>query len=138
MIEINYHSIRSRVITCMKETPSLIYKLGAMVHRRLVYIYLLNVPSFSSRYFNKIKRTSRLGRLLALSLEILVKSTQNIQTLKRRGFSIFILTLTSQFTFHMFSSCSVQYSVKMTFWYFITCFKYSIRNFQKRFHQTVI
>ena len=44
---------------------------GAMVHRRLVYIYLLNVPSFSSRYFNKIKRASRLGRLLALSLEIL-------------------------------------------------------------------
>ena len=42
-----------------------------MVHRRLVYIYLLNVPSLSSRYFNKIKRTSRLGRLLALSLEIL-------------------------------------------------------------------
>ena len=36
------------------------------MHRRLVYIYLLNVPSF-----NKIKRTSRLGRLLALSLEIL-------------------------------------------------------------------
>ena len=42
-----------------------------MVHRRLVYIYLLNVHNFSSRYFNKIKRTSRLGRLLALSLEIL-------------------------------------------------------------------
>ena len=41
------------------------------MHRRLVYIYLLNVPSFSSRHFNKIKRTSRLGRLLALSLEIL-------------------------------------------------------------------
>ena len=36
-----------------------------------LYIYLLNVPSFSSRYFNKIKRTSLLGRLLALSLEIL-------------------------------------------------------------------
>ena len=48
-----------------------VYKLGVIVHRRLVYIYLLNVPSFSSRYFNKIKRTSRLGRLLALSLEIL-------------------------------------------------------------------
>ena len=45
--------------------------MGTMVHRRLVYIYLLNVPSFSSRYFNKIKRSSRLGRLLALSLEIL-------------------------------------------------------------------
>ena len=42
-----------------------------MVHRRPVYIYLLNVPSFSSRYFNKIKRTSPLGRLLALLLEIL-------------------------------------------------------------------
>ena len=42
-----------------------------MFHRRLVYIYLLNVPSFSSRYFNKIKRTSLLGSLLALSLEIL-------------------------------------------------------------------
>ena len=37
----------------------------------LVYLFLLKVPSFSSRYFNKIKRTSRLGRLLALSLEIL-------------------------------------------------------------------
>ena len=36
-----------------------------------LYIYMLNVPSLSSRYFNKIKRTSRLGRLLALSLEIL-------------------------------------------------------------------
>ena len=42
-----------------------------MVHRRPVYIYLFNVPSISSRHFNKIKRTSRLGRLLALSLEIL-------------------------------------------------------------------
>ena len=41
------------------------------MHRRPVYIYLFNVPSFSSRHFNKIKRTSRLGRLLALSLEIL-------------------------------------------------------------------
>ena len=58
------------------------------MHRRLVYIYLLNVLSFSSRYFNKIKRTSRLGRLLALSLEILwvllVRITKNtkIQTLQ--------------------------------------------------------
>ena len=45
-----------------------------MVHGRLVYIYLLNVPSFSSRYFNKIKRTSRLGRSFALSLEILLET----------------------------------------------------------------
>ena len=38
------------------------------MHRRLVYIYLLNVPSFSSRYFNKIKRTSHyreIARLIA-------------------------------------------------------------------------
>ena len=41
------------------------------MHRWPVYIYLFNVPSFSSRHFNKIKQTSRLGRLLALSLEIL-------------------------------------------------------------------
>ena len=71
MIEINSHSIRSRVITCMMETRFKYTNSGAKVHWRLVYIYLLNVPSFSSRYFNKIKRTSRLGRLLALSLEIL-------------------------------------------------------------------
>ena len=49
------------------------------MHRRLVYIYLLNVPSFSSRYFNKIKRTSRLGRLLALSLEILFTEYYHIK-----------------------------------------------------------
>ena len=53
------------------------------MHRRLVYIYLLNMPSFSSRYFNKIKRTSRLGRLLALSLEILSKSPEGIEDWKQ-------------------------------------------------------
>ena len=47
-----------------------------MMHRRPVYIYLFNVSSFSSRYFNKIKRTSRLGILLALSLEILEANTR--------------------------------------------------------------
>ena len=51
-----------------------------------------------------------------------VKSTPNNQTWKRRGFLIFILTLTSHFTFSFFSSCSVKCSVKMTFWYFITCY----------------
>ena len=35
--------------------------------------------------------------------------------------------------FHMFSTCSVKCSVKMTFWFFITCFKYSIRIFFKKF-----
>ena len=56
----------------------------AILHRRLVYIYLLNVPSFSSRYFNKIKRTSRLGRLLALSLEILSCASSYILAAKVR------------------------------------------------------
>ena len=35
---------------------------GAMVHRRLVHMYLLNVPSVFGRYFNKIKRTSNLEK----------------------------------------------------------------------------
>ena len=37
----------------------------------LVNVYLLNAPSVSSPYFNKIKRTSHLGKWHALSLEIL-------------------------------------------------------------------
>ena len=41
------------------------------MHRRLVYMHLLNVSSVSSPYFNKIKQTSRLGKYPALSLEIL-------------------------------------------------------------------
>ena len=48
---------------CFKYTNS-----GAMVHRQLVYIYLLNVPSFSSRYFNKIKTNvafREIARLIA-------------------------------------------------------------------------
>ena len=36
--------------------------------------YLLSVPSVSSRYFEKIKRTSYLGKLPALSLEILCRA----------------------------------------------------------------
>ena len=52
------------------------------MHRRLVYIYLLNVPSFCSRYFNKIKRTRRLGRLLALSLEILASIPWKVSDLE--------------------------------------------------------
>ena len=48
-----------------------------------LYIYLLNVPSFSSRYFNKIKRSSRLGRLLTLSLEILNKQDNTKLFLKK-------------------------------------------------------
>ena len=47
-----------------------------------VYIYLLIVPNFSSRYLNNIKRTSRLGRLLALSLEILSGYDNHCGTLR--------------------------------------------------------
>ena len=38
-----------------------------MVHRQLVYMYLLGVPSVFSRYFNKIKRTyfREIARLIA-------------------------------------------------------------------------
>ena len=50
------------------------------MHIRLVNRYLLNVPSVSSPYFNKTKRTSRLGKWHALSLEIL---SYVIQTLNR-------------------------------------------------------
>ena len=50
---------------------------GDSTARLYIYVYLLNVPSFSSRYFNKIKRTTRLGRLLALSLEILLHISPN-------------------------------------------------------------
>ena len=41
---------------------------GASTARLYIFV---SVPSFSSRYFNKIKQTTRLGRLLALLLEIL-------------------------------------------------------------------
>ena len=57
------------------------------MHRRLVYNYLLNVPSFSSRFFNKMKRTSRLGKLLAISLEILKDVLMNFNN----RFVLFVL-----------------------------------------------
>ena len=43
MVKINSHSKRSRVITCIKETPFIIYLLGdgaASVQRQLVYIHV--------------------------------------------------------------------------------------------------
>ena len=53
--------------------PVLIIQIGGNGASTVrLYIYLLNVPSFSSRYFSEIKRKSCLGRLLALSLEILL------------------------------------------------------------------
>ena len=45
-------------------------------------MYLLSEPSVSSRYFNKIKRTSYLGKLPALSLEILCRLHGGIKTAK--------------------------------------------------------
>ena len=77
MIKINPHSKRSRVITCIKETPFKIYVLwggAARVQIRLVYMYLLNVPSVSSRYFNKIKTNvsiREIARLIARNSLIL-------------------------------------------------------------------
>ena len=80
-----------------------------MLHRRLVYIYLLNVPSTSSRYFNKIKRTSRLGRSLALSLEILVGEVTTLKKMQscyrprltiaknRRNLNIYVELVYNQF-----------------------------------------
>ena len=72
----------------MKESPFKYTNSGAMVHRRLFYIYLLNVPSFSSRYFNKIKLTSRLGRFLALSLEILCNFRLDLPITESTHFNI--------------------------------------------------
>ena len=48
---------------------------GASTARLYIFV---NVPIFSSRYFTKIKRTSCLGRLLALSLEILSNSFNHL------------------------------------------------------------
>ena len=60
MTEINSHSIR--VSYYMPEgNPVLniqIWGNGASTARLYIFVEL-NVPSFSSRYFNKIKRTSR-------------------------------------------------------------------------------
>ena len=55
-------------------------------------MYLLSVPSVSSRYFNKIKQTSYLGKLPALSLEILcrgnpVQFCNRVKSLLRQGLS---------------------------------------------------
>ena len=46
------------------------------MHIRLVNVYLLNVPSVSSPYFNKIKRMSHLGKWHTLSLEILKQDVE--------------------------------------------------------------
>ena len=57
--------------------------------------------------------TNMIGRLFNLHI---VESTPNNQTWKRRGFLIFIVTLTTYFyVFIFFSSCSIKCSVKMTF-----------------------
>ena len=92
MIEINSHSIISRLHALRKSRFK--YKnSGATVHRRPVYMYSLNVPSFSSRYFNKIKRTSRLGRLLALSLEILSHQRHSVVFAQMYQFSMNLSSL---------------------------------------------
>ena len=59
------------------EIPFKIYEFGGNGASTARLYNLSNVPSFSSRYFNKIKRTSRLGRLLALSMLIARNSFYN-------------------------------------------------------------
>ena len=79
-----------------------------MALRRPVYIYLLNVPSFSSRYFYKIKRTSRLGRLLALSLEILRFSVRTLNT-NRESYFMMSLHLPVKFEIYIKISKHLQF-----------------------------
>ena len=62
------------------------------MHIRLVNVYLLNVPSVSSTYFNKINQTSHLGDCHALSLEILFflfytfyRATCNVSATEKGG-----------------------------------------------------
>ena len=50
MIKINFHSKRRRVVTCIKGENNL--NIWAR-EQGYIYMYLLNVPSFSSPYFNK-------------------------------------------------------------------------------------
>ena len=42
------------------------------------------------------------------------------------------------YVFICFHFVALNEALNFTFWYFITCYKYSIRNFQKIFHQTVM
>ena len=80
------------------------------MHRRLVYIYLLNVPSFSSRYFNKIKLMSRLGRWHALSLEILC-------CLKHISLACELSRVSSIFAVHkVLKSCIKEHSDRVVEW----------------------
>ena len=73
MIIINSHSKRRRIIICIKAQND--YNIRTRL-QGCIYgwsVYLLNVPSVSSPYFNRIKRTFHLGKWHALSLEILTK-----------------------------------------------------------------
>ena len=99
---------------------------GSKWRLSLIHCYCVSCHSSSAFWRNIWLHTNMIGRLFNLHI---VKSTPNSQTWKRQSFMIFILTLTSHFTLHMFSSWRVKCSVKMTFWYFITGYKYSIRIF---------
>ena len=52
------------------------------MHIQLVNVYLLNVPSVSSLYFNKTKRPYHIGKCHALSLEILCLNKEKRGSLK--------------------------------------------------------
>ena len=69
---------------------------GERVHRRLVYMYLVNVPSVSTTYFNKIKPTSHLEKWPTLSLKILIRRQKRGEKFPRgqRVNSCFIFEIT--------------------------------------------
>ena len=88
-----------------------------MVRRRPVYIYFLNVPSFSSRYFNKIKRTSRLGRLLALSLEILLAVSRKKLQLQKKKLTRLYIEAWSDITLLAPKGYLIRYHDQTTIWF---------------------
>ena len=78
MIKINYNLNRSGVITCIKEKQYTDF--GARVHRQLVKIYILNVPSISQSLFpqNKMNVSFReIAHLIARNSLVLIANTRS-------------------------------------------------------------
>ena len=66
------------------------------MYRRLVYIYLLNVPSFSSRYFNKIKTNVSFREIVRL---IARNSLKDKTSVKSKGKLLKIVTVAYMHTY---------------------------------------
>ena len=95
MIEINSYSIRSRFITCTKEIPFYIYKFGGGgggdngASTARLYIFV-ECAYFLQSLFQQNKTKARLGRLLALSLEILKETRSVTMNIFRKKKKIFL------------------------------------------------